>query len=277
MSTKLIRCKLDGEIFSDIENRGGALTVHLQKNYPDIVIPTLYQKRVILKNTGRPWFMDYFELIETEDEPKEDGRTMRFKKELDEDKVCEDYVCNGLSLHDLSAKYHTGRKFIKEILDNRGIELRKVGRQYKLSSYAMKPVEKYKNTEDVKYHAVSKKTGEIFTDFNDRSGELSEHVKNVYQEPIPTESEKSKYYQQTGNYWYEDYFDIVATKVKGKVTASEAKQKEVCRLYTQEHLGLHTIAGMTNIGYREIRRILEKHGITLRQSGGMSKNETFNY
>jgi group I intron endonuclease len=57
-------CKKTGKRFADYLNVAGALTIHVQETYPDVVIETLYKRKQIELKTGKPWYYEYFDFIE---------------------------------------------------------------------------------------------------------------------------------------------------------------------------------------------------------------------
>lgn len=114
----------------------------------------------------------------------------------------------------LSASFGVGKLKIKDILLKNGIEINKKGGQIKLNkkkkTYPKKPNEKYQNTSDIIYKAVCKKTGVEFDDFLNNSGVLTRHIRENYSSPnIKNSKHGIKHFKTTGNYWYEDYFDIL--------------------------------------------------------------------
>ena len=114
----------------------------------------------------------------------------------------------------LSASFGVGKLKIKDILLKNGIEINKKGGQIKLNkkkkTYPKKPNEKYQNTSDIIYKAVCKKTGVEFDDFLNNSGVLTRHIRENYPSAdIKNSKHGIKHFKTTGNYWYEDYFDIL--------------------------------------------------------------------
>jgi len=62
--TTIAICKQTNKLFNDYSNLSGALTDHIKKLHPNIVIPSSYKRRMIFKSTGKYWHEDYFDIID---------------------------------------------------------------------------------------------------------------------------------------------------------------------------------------------------------------------
>lgn len=128
--------------------------------------------------------------------------------------IVKDYV-GGMNLYDVCAKYHIGKLKVKDILKSNGVELRKRGKQacdksgYVVSDFHIK---KYKAEDGFYYVAIDKENGVSYNDYMNEAGLLTTHIKNTYNVEIPSLYDRHIYYMKTGNYWWEQWFDIVKKK-----------------------------------------------------------------
>lgn len=112
-----------------------------------------------------------------------------------------------VNVHKLAGMFHVGHKRVREILKENDISINKRGAK---RLYPEEFPVKYMDDEEFTYVAIHKKTGEYFTDYNNVSGVLSKYVQAVDGVVAPRlDSQKKRYFTETGNYWYEEYFDIV--------------------------------------------------------------------
>ena len=128
--------------------------------------------------------------------------------------IINDYQ-NGMGIYDVCEKYHIGKLKLKTILNENGIELRKKGKQpMDKSSFVVADyrVKKYKEHEGFHYVAVDKKTGVRYNDHMNNAGLLTSHIEREYGIDVPTLYDRRKYYMETGNYWWEQWFDIIEEK-----------------------------------------------------------------
>lgn len=132
-----------------------------------------------------------------------------------EDDLIKDYK-KGLDIYSICAKYHIGKLKVKKILADNNIELRKRGGQPKNKVYVISDwkIEKYPEEEGFVYAAIDKNNGVKFYDHKNQGGFLTSHIKNTYGVEIPTLYDRREYYKETGNYWWEQWFDIVKEEKK---------------------------------------------------------------
>ena len=122
---------------------------------------------------------------------------------------------NGMGIYDVCAKYHIGKLKLKSLLADNGIELRKKGKQpmdksdFKIKDFREK---KYIEHEGFHYVAVDKKNGFRSTDYLNTAGVLTTHIKAVYGVNAPTLYDRRIYYMKHGDYWWEQWFNIVEEK-----------------------------------------------------------------
>jgi len=152
---------------------------------------------------------------------------MKKNTNIDEKNVCDDYL-NFEGIECLSKKYHTGKLNIKEILKKNGVSIRKKNdtrhnNEYVVSDYH---IEKYPNENGFHYIAKSKDGNYTTSDYMNNGGYLTSYIKSNYKVEIPSLYERRKYYQTTGEYWWEKWFDIV------KIKDEEVKKCPYCEWST---------------------------------------------
>jgi len=130
-----------------------------------------------------------------------------------ENEMCERYSA-GAGLEELCKVYHLGKLKIKDILQSHGVEIRKRGgvqmnEVYRVSDYH---IEKYPLKDGYHYIAVDRNNGITYNDYNNSGGFLTSHIKKEYGVEIPTLYDRRKYYMRTGDYWWEQWFDIKLVK-----------------------------------------------------------------
>ena len=134
---------------------------------------------------------------------------------LPKEEIIEKYN-NWVGVETLAKEYHVGKLKIKAILDEAGVSTRGAGGRKPLDreSYKVKDFrkEKYKTEEGYHYIAVDRKSGKEIDDYMNAGGHLTSHIRKKYGVEIPTLYDRRKYYQETGNYWWEQWFDIVKVK-----------------------------------------------------------------
>lgn len=118
---------------------------------------------------------------------------------------------NGSGIEPICKQYKVGKLKVKEILKSNNIEIKKKGKQplkcdFVVSDYRIK---KYVPTDSKKFVAISKIDGTIFNDYENLGGYLTSHIKEKLNIEIPTLYDRRMYYMKTGDYWYEQWFDIV--------------------------------------------------------------------
>ncbi|MBR6515512.1 MAG: MucR family transcriptional regulator [Bacilli bacterium] len=150
---------------------------------------------------------------------------------MDELKLVEDYTVNMINIYDLCEIYHIGKIKAKEILNRHGIEIRKPGRQKKDTSHNVlndPNIVKYEKCKGYHYIAVDKNDGTTYNDYMNNGGFLTSHIKKVYGVEAPNLHFRKQYYMETGNYWWEQWFDII------KVKDAEFKKCPYCDWKTKD-------------------------------------------
>lgn len=129
---------------------------------------------------------------------------------LDEQLICREYQETNLGIEALTTRYHVGKLKIKKILADNNIPLKKKGGQ--ITNTTPKAIqdyheEKYKPIPDHYYIAVDRETGFTTNDYMNKGGILTTYIKEHYSQET-TLYERRKYYMETGDYWWEQFFEI---------------------------------------------------------------------
>lgn len=142
---------------------------------------------------------------------------MKQKNSLNPEEIINEYK-GGVGVEALALKYHVGKLKIRTILKENGIEMMKRGGQKLNVTYVVPDwkIEKYPQKEGFHYIAVYKSDGTEFNDYMNQGGFLTSYIKKKEGVEIPTLYDRRKYYMETGNYWWEQWFDI--TLVENKPT-----------------------------------------------------------
>ena len=132
---------------------------------------------------------------------------------IDENDIVNDYK-NNIGIVGICNKYHIGKLRVKEILKRNNVEIRKGGNISIKHNFIVPDwrIEKYPEEEGYHYVAIFRENGTEFKDVKNQGGHLSEYIRKMTGIIMPTLYERRKYYQETGNYWFEQWFDIVKRK-----------------------------------------------------------------
>lgn len=193
---------------------------------------------------------------------------------MENTEIVKDYV-GGMNIYDVCAKYHIGKLKVKDILKSNGVELRKRGKQAcDKSNYVVSDfhIPKYKVEDGFYYVAIDKENGVSSNDYMNEAGFLTTHIKNTYNVEIPSLYDRRIYYMKTGNYWWEQWFDIVKKKKEDTIKCPYCDWESVdinnkSGAYTshilshgisiEEHLKQHP--NDKNIFKKQIQIIAKKH------------------
>ena len=134
-------------------------------------------------------------------------------KIVNENEIVKDYI-NNITITKLCKKYHIGKLRVKEILHKNNVELRKGGKILIKRNFIIDDwrIEKYPEEEGYHYIAVYKDNGKEFDDAKNKGGNLTTYINKMNGITIPSLYERRIYYQETGNYWWEQWFDIIKRK-----------------------------------------------------------------
>ena len=132
---------------------------------------------------------------------------------INENDIVIDYT-NNIGIVDICNKYHIGKLRVKDILKRNNITIRKGGNTPIKRNFAVSDwrIEKYPDEEGYYYVAIFREDGAEFKDVKNKGGYLSEYIRKKKGIDTPTLYERRIYYQETGNYWFEQWFDIVKRK-----------------------------------------------------------------
>ena len=125
--------------------------------------------------------------------------------------IIEDYTDNNFGIDGICKKYHIGKLKVKKILGDNGIPLKKRGNQSLNKSYVIEDwkVKKYDYVPNHHYIAKYKSDGKVFNDYMNAGGFLTSYIREKENIEIPSLYDRREYYRLTGNYWWEQYFDII--------------------------------------------------------------------
>jgi len=174
----------------------------------------------------------------------------------------------------LADMFHMTKKRCSEILAEKNVTTINSWERSKIVSIV--DGDKYIPTEDFTFIAKHKETGKEFNDFNNVSGRLTTYLTELCPKlEIPTQIFRKRYYQTSGNYWHEQFYDIIKIpiiikKIKGELYDEEIK--ELVRLYsTGEVSSKDKLATMFKIGKLKVLSILEENGVEIHKRGGQIK------
>ena len=136
---------------------------------------------------------------------------MKKKITLDENIICQEYLEAEIGIESIALKYHVGKKRIREILDRNNIPIKKKGKQNLKVETVVKDwrINKFPAVEGKHYVAIDRNNGFTTRDYENLAGVLTTYIKKEYNVEVPTLYFRRRYYMETGNYWWEQWFDIV--------------------------------------------------------------------
>lgn len=136
---------------------------------------------------------------------------MKKKITLDENIICQEYLEAEIGIESMALKYHVGKKRIREILDRNNIPIKKKGKQNLKVETVVKDwrINKFPAVEGKHYVAIDRNNGFTTRDYENLAGVLTTYIKKEYNVEVPTLYFRRRYYMETGNYWWEQWFDIV--------------------------------------------------------------------
>lgn len=136
---------------------------------------------------------------------------------LDEKEICNIYLTNRIYVKDIAKKYGVNKKTISNILKKNNIEvIKNPPRKNFVDDFVMTnpSEEKYKSKIGYHYVAKSKDYNYESIDYLNRSGKLTSFIANKYNVTIPSKYFRKLHYLKTGDYWWEQWFDIIQVKDK---------------------------------------------------------------
>lgn len=177
-------------------------------------------------------------------------------KNVDEQAIVKEYL-SYVGLEKVALHNGVGKKRAREILLKNGVKLRDIHSERMEHNYVVPDwrIEKYPPKEGYHYIAVAKDGKYTTNDYQNGGGFLTSYIKKTYGIEKPTLYDRREYYKKTGNYWWEQWFDIklvedVDTKkcpycdwetvdVENKSGAFEVHLRECHNMTKEEHLKAH--------------------------------------
>jgi predicted HTH domain antitoxin len=136
--------------------------------------------------------------------------------------IIELYTKTNISLRKLAKKINRSTEFIATILKKNNVYVYKNEEEAKTSEIKNKEIKKGN-----KLVAVCKKTGKTFDDWENKSGVLTNLVKELYPEyKMPSKFIRKQCEYKTGKFWYEEFFDII--EVEDEKQKLETKKCKYC-------------------------------------------------
>lgn len=169
---------------------------------------------------------------------------------IDEEKICNDYN-NYKAVNIIAKENHIGTIKVKNILLKHNIKIRdrhspRIKRTFIIPDYHIK---KYPNIEGYHYVAISKSDGTKYYDHENRGGFLTKYIREKFG-ITSTLYERNVHYQMTGNYWWEQWFDIILEK------KSEVKKCPYCEWETED---------INNRSGHFLKHLKEKHKLNIQE------------
>lgn len=193
------------EEFKDYLNVSGVLSKYIKKHY-NVEPLSNYKASVYYYENNKYWFEEWFDIIKVPLPSK------NVKQDLPIAEIIRLYAEEKQTVDEIATLFHVGKLKIYKILDDNQIPRRKLGELLKkedsIANKEKMPL-KYKEREGFHYIAVSKIDGTTFNDYNNKGGFLTSYINKKLHIEIPSLYERKKYYKKTGNYWYEQWFDII--------------------------------------------------------------------
>lgn len=172
------------------------------------------------------------------------------KNIIDENELVRLYAKEGMSIISLCKHFKIGKIRLKEILNKNGIKVnsnnrRTISKKYIVSDHKIK---KYPPIEGKHYVAISKIDGSEFNDIDNKGGFLTSHIKNKIGKE-ETLWYRNEYYKTTGNYWWEQWFDI-------ELREDEIKETKKCPYCDWETVDINNNSGMFET------HLMKKHNLS---------------
>lgn len=116
----------------------------------------------------------------------------------------------GWGTEPIAKHLHIGKLKVRDVLKKYQIPMKikgaqKLERILKVQDWR---IEKYPLKDGYHYIACSKDGNIIFDDYMNRGGYLTSYIHKTYNIEIPSLHDRKNYYMETGDYWWEQWFDI---------------------------------------------------------------------
>lgn len=243
------KSKIDGRVFPSIVKCASEIYSYFVNEHPEIQLPTKWEMFQHYKSTNHYWFEQYFEEINLENPP---AMARRRALPLDEVEVCYVYQNHVVSVDSMAFMFFTSKKRIREILEKHNIKRRTAGGQIKHTDKYEYTKEKYQPTNTTTYVAICKTTGDCIADYNNKSGALRMYVEDKLGIQLPSRYKLEQQFKETGNYWYEEYFDIVEV-------SKNRQQRKKCPYCDW------STADVNNLGGWYYHHIKDVHGLSFEE------------
>lgn len=246
------------------ENQCGILIEYIEKVY-NVKRPSKYEASKYYIETGDYWYEKYFDIIEVKCDdyknlinPNDNKIKLKYNKKIslteeDINTIIDLYQNKKIPIHKIAESYKIGKKRIEKILNENHIERRRKGElkiKYDDNIKYFDLPKKYVKKEGYRYYAISKSDGTKFRDYENKGGHLYHYIRNTLNINTPTVYEAKKYFYETGDYWYEQFFDIVEVEI------SETKKCPYCDWKTVD---LENRSGFFMF------HLLREHGISIEE------------
>lgn len=133
---------------------------------------------------------------------------------INEEDLCIDFSENFMSTRSIADKYHMGEVRVKRILADHGLSVATRRRPLLSDTFIVKDpnTPKYEPIEGEHYIVYDEQTDFETKDLYNRGGCILTYLRKQYGLTIPSLLERTKYYQQTGNYWWEQWLKVKSVK-----------------------------------------------------------------
>lgn len=123
---------------------------------------------------------------------------------------------DGNGIESICKHFHIGKLKVKKILSDNNISIKKKGAQKIMRKLVVSDwrIEKYPIIDGYHYIASSKIDKTIYDDYMNQGGYLTSYINKKLGIEIPSLYDRRIYYMETGNYWWEQWFDIILTQDK---------------------------------------------------------------
>ena len=128
--------------------------------------------------------------------------------------IITDYTDGNMGVEGICAKYHIGKVKVRNILKENNIPMKTRGGQSNNETFLVPDYHTKKYIERDGYHfeAHDKNSSYTTNDYMNAGGFLTSYINKTYGVEIPTLYDRRMHYMRTGNYWWEQWFDIVEVK-----------------------------------------------------------------
>ena len=178
--------------------------------------------------------------------------------------------------NELGKMFGTSKRKVNDIFEEFGIET--ISRTQRANQKVVFTGDKFVPTDTYTFIAKHKVTGREFSDFNNVSGALTRYLLEIGD---LLEAKLSyitiKEYRDTGNYWYEKYFDIVQTQIEVKEKQELDVNGLVCDYISGDVKSIRELCAKYNVGELKIKQIFKDNDVEVKKTGGQVKYDYSKY